>query len=199
MSTTVKSFWNERWVKITCKAPTKQKDYYFSDYGRIKSVHKVTEQESLLRGSITLQGYRQINMKLANGLRQGFYIHKLVAQEFCTRKSDAAKFVIHLDRDNLNNYYENLQWMTQREMTDFQIAQCVYKQENRKRPSHCKMNPERVRLLKRRLKEGKTKKKILAKSFGITVEQLRKIEKGIDWKYVTIDDEPTQSDIKTPS
>lgn len=189
MSTAVKSFWNERWVKIKCKAPTKQKDYYFSDYGRIKSVHKATEKETLLRGSITIQGYRQINMKLQDDLRQGFYIHKLVAQEFCERPSQEAKFVIHLDRDNLNNYYENLKWVTQREMTDFQIEQGVYKPENRKRPSHCKMNPERVRLLKRRLKEGKTKKKILAKNFGITVEQLRKIEKGIDWKYVTLEDD----------
>ncbi|MGH1334660.1 MAG: HNH endonuclease [Aureispira sp.] len=192
MSTAVKSFWNERWAKIQCKAPTKQKDYYFSDYGRIKSVQKATQKETLLRGSITIQGYRQINMKLQDDLRQGFYVHKLVAQEFCERASDDAKFVIHMDRDNLNNYYENLKWVTQREMTDFQIKQGVYKPENRKRPSHCKMNPERVRLLKRRLKEGKTKKKILAKNFGITVEQLRKIEKGIDWKYVTLDDDQDQ-------
>jgi hypothetical protein len=189
MGTEVKSFWNERWIKIQCKAPTKQKDYYFSDYGRIKSADKSTENETLLRGSITIQGYRQVNMKLQDNLRQGFYIHKLVAQEFCIKADDAAKFVIHLDRDNLNNHYENLKWLTQREMTDFQIKNGVYNPENRKRPSHCKMNPDRVRLLKTRLKEGKTKKKILAKSFGITVEQLRKIEKGIDWKYVTIDDD----------
>ncbi|MFT5646558.1 MAG: hypothetical protein ACI976_001240, partial [Aureispira sp.] len=26
MGTEVKSFWNERWIKIQCKAPTKQKD-----------------------------------------------------------------------------------------------------------------------------------------------------------------------------
>lgn len=189
MGTEVKSFWNERWVKIQCKAPTKQKDYYFSDYGRIKSIDKSTENETLLKGSITIQGYRQVNMKLQDNLRQGFYIHKLVAQEFCPKENEEAKFVIHLDRDNLNNHYENLKWFTQREMTDFQIKNGVYKPENRKRPSHCKMNPDRVRLLKKRLKEGKTKKKILAKTFGITVEQLRKIEKGIDWKYVTLDDE----------
>lgn len=188
MNTNAKSFWNERWAKIVCKAPTKQKDYYFSDYGRIKSIQKSTQKENLLNGSITVQGYRQINIKLQDDLRQGFYVHKLIAQEFCKQASKKAKFVVHLDRDKLNNYYENLKWVTQREMTDLQIKNGVYKPENRKRPSHCKMNLTRVLLLKKRLKEGKTKKKILARDFGITIEQVRKIEKGIDWKHVTLED-----------
>jgi len=193
MEKKVKSFWNERWVLIKAKAPTKQKDYYFSDYGRLKSIDKSTENESLLKGSTTIQGYLQINLKLKDNVRQGFYVHKLVADEFCTKEREEQRFVIHLDRDNLNNHFENLKWVSQREMTDFQIENGVYDPQNRKRASHCKMNPTRVKLLKQRLKEGKTKKKILAKNFGITVEQLRKIEKGIDWKYVTLDDDDTHT------
>lgn len=193
MGKKVQSFWNERWVCIQAKAPTKQKDYYFSDYGRLKSVEKSTGTETLLKGSKTIQGFLQINLKLKDNIRQGFYVHKLVADEFCKKTDDDQKFVIHLDRDNFNNHFENLKWVNQREMTDFQIEHGVYDPKNRKRPSHCKMNPTRVKLLKQRLKEGKTKKKILAKTFGITVEQLRKIEKGIDWKYVTIDDDDVSS------
>lgn len=189
MEQKISNFWNERWVLIVAKAPTKQKDYYFSDYGRLKSVDKITQRETLLKGSITVQGYQQINLKLKDNVRQGFYVHKLVAEAFCNRKSEDHKFAIHIDRNNLNNHYENLQWVTQREMTDLQIKHGVYDPENRKRGSHCKMNPARVRLLKRRLKEGKTKKKILAKNFGITVEQLRKIEKGIDWGYVKLEED----------
>ncbi|MCH2023530.1 MAG: hypothetical protein MK207_13725 [Saprospiraceae bacterium] len=188
MGTKIKSFWNERWAIIKAKAPTKTKDYYFSDYGRLKSIDKLTENETLLRGSKTIQNFLQINLKLKDNIRQGFYVHKLVGEAFVPRERESQTFLIHLDRDNFNNHYNNLKWMDQREMTDFQIKNGVYHHENRKRSINYKMNPTRVKLLKQRLKEGKTKKKILAKTFGITVEQLRKIEKGIDWKYVTLDD-----------
>lgn len=188
MSYEIKSFWNERWVAIT-EFPTKQKCYYFSDYGRLKSVDKVTEKEKLLKGSILSTGYRQINITYKDNIKRGYYIHKLVATAFCTKLSQEQKFVIHLDGDLNNNHYENLSWMSQKEMTDFQIKKGIYKPENRKRSYLTKMTPDRVRLLKKRLKAGKTKKKILAKNFGITVEQVRKIEKGIDWSYIELNDE----------
>lgn len=98
-----------------------------------------------------------------------------------------------MDQDNLNNHYQNLKWMSQREMTDFQIKNGVYDPKNRKPSPLNKMNPTRVRLLKQRLKEGKTKKQILAKNFNITMAQLRKIEKGIDWGYITLDDDDNKS------
>lgn len=185
----VKSFWNERWVKVDTKVPTKQKDYYFSDYGRVKSLDKITEKEQLLKGSKTVQGFMLLNLRLEGNQTQGCYIHKLVAEAFCRKEHDNQKFVVHLDRDNINNHYTNLKWMSQREMTDFQIVHGVYNPQNRKPSPLNKMNPTRVRLLKKRLKEGKTKKRILAKSFNITMAQLRKIEKGIDWGYIKLDEE----------
>lgn len=189
MANTIDSFWNERWVKIVGKAPTQTRDYYFSDYGRLKSVERVSGTEKLLNGSKMIQGYLQINVKMLENCRHGYYVHKLVADAFVAKERPDQKFVVHMDGDNYNNHYENLKWMSQAEMTTYQISKGVYDPENRKRGTHCKMNPARVRLLKQRLREGKTKKKILAKSFDITVEQLRKIEKGIDWKYVKLEDE----------
>ena len=188
MSQKVKSHWDERWFKIIAKAPTKSKEYYFSDYGRLKSQDKSTLDEKLLSGSKTIQNFLQINLKLENNLRQGFYVHKLVGAEFLPEPEEDQKFLIHIDGDNFNNHFSNLKWMTQKEMTDHQIKNGIYDPQKRKRSVNYKMNPSRVRLLKQRLKEGKTTKNILAKNFGISVEQLRKIEKGIDWSYVTLDD-----------
>ncbi|WMX13965.1 MULTISPECIES: NUMOD4 domain-containing protein [unclassified Aureispira] len=190
---TIKSFWNERWAKVKTRVPTKQKDYYFSDYGRVKSIDKVTKKEQLLKGSKTVQGFMLLNLRLEGDSTQGCYIHKLVAEEFCPKDNENQKFVVHLDQDNLNNHYQNLKWMSQREMTDFQIKNGVYDPKNRKPSPLNKMNPTRVRLLKQRLKEGKTKKQILAKNFNITMAQLRKIEKGIDWGYITLDDDDNKS------
>ncbi len=190
---TVKSFWNERWAKVKTRVPTKQKEYHFSDYGRVKSIDKTTQKEQLLKGSKTVQGFMLLNLRLDGNKTQGCYIHKLVAQEFCPKEQEEQKFVVHVDQDNLNNHYQNLKWMSQREMTDFQIANGVYDPQNRKPSPLNKMNPTRVRLLKKRLKEGKTKKQILAKNFNITMAQLRKIEKGIDWGYVKLEDEESEN------
>jgi hypothetical protein len=194
-ATTTINLWNERWAKVNTRVPTKQKEYYFSDYGRVKSIDKVTEKEQFLKGSKTVQGFMLLNLRLEGDSTQGCYIHKLVAEEFCVKENEAQKFVVHIDQDNLNNHYQNLKWMTQREMTDFQIKNGVYDPKNRKPSPLNKMNPTRVLLLKKRLKEGKTKKQILAKNFNITMAQLRKIEKGIDWGYITLED----GDNKVPS
>jgi len=179
----VKSHWNERWVKVGTKAPTKKCDYFYSDYGRLKSVDKITEQEKLLKGSLMKQGFMQLNLKLKDNIRQGFYVHKLVAKEFI-KQPKGKTFVFHIDGNKLNNHWENLKWANREEMTQHQIDQGVYLHANRKMPSHAKMNETKVRLLKKRLKEGKTKRKVLAKSFGITETQLRRIEKGENWGHI---------------
>ncbi len=179
----VKSHWNERWKKVETKAPTKKCDYFYSDYGRLKSVDKITEQEKLLKGSLMKQGFMQLNLKLKDNIRQGFYVHKLIAEEFI-KQPEGKKFVFHIDGNKLNNHWENLKWADRKEMTQHQIDQGVYLHENRKMPSHAKMNETKVRLLKKRLKEGKTKRKVLAKSFGITETQLRRIEKGENWGHI---------------
>jgi len=92
--------------------------------------------------------------------------------------------LIHVDGNKLNNYWQNLQRVDRLGMTQHQVEQGVYLHENRKMPSHAKMNETKVRLLKKRLLEGKTKRKVLAKSFGITETQVRRIEKGAIFRRI---------------
>lgn len=179
----VKSHWNERWVKVPAKAKTKKRDYLFSDYGRLKSVEKLTGTEKLLRGSLMKQGFMQLNLKLEGEVRQGFYVHKLVADAFI-KKQKGRDFVFHIDGNKLNNFWKNLKRANRKEMTQHQVEMGVYLHKNRKMPSHAKMNETKVKLLKKRLREGKTKRKVLAKSFGITETQVRRIEKGENWGHV---------------
>ena len=183
----VKSHWNEIWRPVIAKAPTVKCDYFFSNYGRVKSFTKATETERLLKCSNSKKiGYKVLNLRLEGGLRQGFYVHHLVAKAFVEQPSEEHKFVIHLDNNRYNNYWENLQWMTRQQMVDRQVEQGVYKNENRKRGKQVKMTETKVKLLKQRLQKGKTKKKVLAKNFGITLTQLKRIERGENWGNVTI-------------
>ena len=187
-SNKVKTFWNETWLPVPTKAPTKKVEYFFSNHGRLKSVNKATETEILLKGSRIKGGYVQLNIRLEGNLRQGFYVHKLVADPFCKRGKDKG-FIIHLDNDKENNFWKNLQWVNQEELTAHQIESGVYLRENRKTPSHQKMTESKVLLLKKRLQKGNTKRKILAKSFNITETHVRKIEDGTYWGHVKLKDE----------
>ena len=186
--TKVKHYWNERWAKLERNFPGGKVDYYISDYGRIKTIEKDTGDERLSKGVVHQRsGYLRIKVKITSKKDVDFYIHKFVAEHF-VENPEHKSYVIHIDRNKSNNFYQNLRWMTHRELIDWQVKHGIYDPQKRKRPPQTKMTETKVRLLKKRLKEGKTKKKILAKAFGITYMQLNRIERGENWGYVKIDE-----------
>ena len=81
----IKTHWNERWVPVTTKAPTKNYDYEISNYGRIKRVSKEHGDEALLKGSVT-NNFISLNLKLLGGVTQGTYVHKFVATNFIKKR-----------------------------------------------------------------------------------------------------------------
>ncbi len=185
----VKSYWNERWAKVELEFPAKRCDYYISDYGRKKSVDRATGDERLLKGYVLKRSnYHALNIDLKENGTANFYIHRFVAEHFLDKPEEGKEFVVHKDGNKSNNFYQNLEWLSRGELTARQKEQGVFNPRNRKRRSATKMTESKVRLLKKRLKEGKTKKKILAKSFGITYMQLNRIERGENWGYVKVED-----------
>ncbi|MFT4664227.1 MAG: hypothetical protein ACI8YQ_002717 [Polaribacter sp.] len=182
----IKSHWNERWIKVPTKADTRAVNYYFSDYGRMKSVHKVTEAENQLTGGRDKYGNTKLSIRLIENRRQEYYLHRLVGDEFIEPETLGHKFLIRVDNDKENNHFKNLQWMTQDEMTAHQTKFGVFDINNKKPSPNQKMTETKVRLLKKRLAKGKTKRKILAKDFNITETQVRRIERGENWGHVTI-------------
>jgi len=191
MSQKIKSHWNERWCQVPAELDTIGKTYHFSDYGRLKSVDKQTEKETLLKGSNTVQGYTQINVRFKNKTSKGFYVHKIIADKWLEKGRDDQTFVIHIDRNKKNNHYSNLKWMSLQELTAFKAEVGTYLTKNRKRNANYKMNPTLVRLLRKKLAEGKTKKKVIAKQFGISESHIEDIIKGKAWGWVDADSELT--------
>jgi len=185
---TIRTFWNEKWQNIETPGPTKNCDYFISNYGRIKSRHKVNENEQLLKGSTIRGGYKQLNIRLAGQKRFSLYVHKFVAKSFIPNEDEERHFVTHLDENKANNHWQNLKWMNRKELTEWQIEHGVYDAQNKKRGSNTKLTETRVKMVKQWIKNGKTKKKIIAKKFGISTMQLNRIERGENWKYVTLDE-----------
>ena len=182
----VKSHWNERWEKIKTKGPTKKRDYYVSDYGRLKSVDKTTGQEFLLGNQTVDQyGFHKTSLRLANSKNQGLFWHRCVAEAFIPNDDPENKiYLVHIDQNKDNNHYTNIKWVTREELNEYQVEMGYRERDYRKTPSTQKMTESKVALLKKYLKAGKTKRKILAKRFDITETQIKRIERGENWGHV---------------
>ena len=188
-SSKVQRFWNEEWEEIVTRKPTRRVYYEVSNFGRLRSVNKKTGKEKLLSGASIGKGYKRLSIRLEDGSSQSFYVHRLVAEYFLEKPDSSDKtWIIHRDKNKKNNHYENLKWVTKEELTQWHIESGVYDMSQKRRSPKAKMTEDKVKLLLKRVAEGKTKHSIIAKSFGISMVQFRKILKGESWRHVNGED-----------
>jgi len=185
---TVKAFWNEQWKPVNFGSVTKNCDYQISNFGRIKSVDKITKRERQLNGAKARGGLIMLNQKLKDNSTGIVYIHRFVAENFLTPPSDKHEYILHIDYDKANNKVNNLKWATEEEWKEYQKKNPHHKGRPA-RTKNYKLTETQVRLMKRMLLRGKTKRKIIARKFGVSENCAYKIEKGIRWAHVNIDDE----------
>lgn len=180
----IRSFIDEEWISVKTSLPTRHFIYEVSNYGRIKSINPSTGVENIILGSKGRKGFIKLNLKLKEGKREGYYIHHLVAKHWIKRESEKHKFIIHLDNVKANNHYTNLKWVTREGLNAWMHEAGVFENREMKLGSHVKLNEVKVALLKKRILEGKTKRRILANQLNISYTQLKRIESGVNWGHV---------------
>jgi hypothetical protein len=180
----------EIWVKVILKGPTKMKDYYVSTYGRAKAYNRKTESEMEIKGSLGKRGYKSINIRLVEGY-QSLFIHKAIAENFVRKPSDEHTYILHKNHDTIDNRVENLIWATEEEWKQHLEGRIEYKkqqglipQEKPKPITNSKLTEGKVALIKKWLKNNKTKPKIIAKKFNVSVTQIKRIERQENWAEV---------------
>jgi len=193
------SFWNEKWAPISFDEVENPPRYEVSNYGRLRSFQtgsrvsttttdRQTSVGTIIKGS-TIQGYRSLNIR-AEGKTLNRYVHKLVASHFCQPSGPDDTYVIHLDYDKLNNFYQNLRFVTKEEMIEHNRQNPNLKDRVVKRAtSNYKLTESKVKIIKKLLRNDKNRLKMIAKQFGITHTQLNRIRSGENWKHVSIDEE----------
>ena len=185
---TSNSYWNEKWVRIVFDQVENAPHYEISNYGRLKSFQTDPTNGTIIKGSV-IQGYRSLNIRLPGGRTINRYVHKLVAENFLEAQNEDQKYVIHLDYEKLNNYYQNLKWVTKAQMTEHNRENpALVNRVMPRRTSNYKLTETKVRMIKKLLKNENNRLKMIAKQFGITHTQLNRIRSGENWKHVTIDD-----------
>jgi len=191
-------YWNEKWVTIPFEDVENPPRYDVSNYGRLRSYQSdasgkrtnagAGKEGKLIKGSV-IQGYKSLNIR-TEGKTLNRYIHKLVAEYFVVRERSDQTFVIHLDHDKLNNYYQNLRWVTKDEMVEHNRENPNVKNRPTVRNArNYKLTESKVKIIKKLLRNDKNRLKMIAKQFGITHTQLNRIRSGENWRHVSIEDD----------
>jgi hypothetical protein len=186
---TVQEYWNEVWKTITFKGINETEIYQVSNYGRVR-IFKPDLNEWKILKSANVKGYRYFTFKSNIDWKHKITkpLHRLVAELYCQKASDEHNFVIHLNYVKDNNYFKNLIWCTQAELTDHNKKNPkVIKARKKGIITNAKLSETEVIRLKMKLKRGKNKLYKIAKEFGITHTQLNRIRSGENWGHIKID------------
>jgi hypothetical protein len=166
---------NEKVAVLPVRKTPNGNRYAITNYGRVISYTTVPEEGIVLKPG-KIGKYQGTSVG-----RKTFLIHRLVAFQFVRKYRPDQRYVIHQDYDNSNNYFENLKWVSREEMEVH-----VRKNPRAKKKGNQKLTVERVRMIKQKLLNGKTRLKMIGKQFGITDMQVHRIKSGENWGYVKI-------------
>jgi len=170
---------DEEWKKI----PFADKDYYVSNYGRVKSFCYDKEKGRILKPGTT-KGFHTVTFK-SKGKKRTFLVHKLVAEVFVNKPTPTHCIAIHLDWNKRNNHHKNLQWVT-KEQSYKRIMprlQEINKTKNKGIIRNSKLKPEDVAQLKSMLDKG-IRQNVIARLFSISEMQVTRIKRGENWSKV---------------
>lgn len=170
--------------------------YAVSNYGRMVSFSDEIKNGRLLKGALS-EGYKVFRFKIYRDkkiLNSHLFIYKIVAQNFVSKTSDDQIHVIHIDHQRSNDDFRNLKWVTEAErLAHSQKSPLVIQARiNRLQPATAinghKLTVTRVMLIKKLLANPKqtTRLKMIAKQFGVSEMQIRRIKSGENWGYIKV-------------
>ena len=179
----IESLEGEKWKLVKTNSETNRCIYKISNFGRAKSIHRIKKSEKLLKPAKAAWNFLQLNVVLKDGKKQGLYYHRMVADAFL-KKSAKKNFVVHLDSDKTNNHFSNLEWVDQKTLTKIQADNGLYDAKRYVKHKNVKLTFAKVKNLKKALRSGKLNKTALSKKFGVSLTQIKRIERGENWKHV---------------
>lgn len=178
----IRNLWNEEWKDIQFDDKISEDEKFkISNYGRI--INCKTEEEFLVK-EYFINGYQNLPVKQKkNGKQTSRYVHKLVAEHFLEKNDGIC--VIHLNYDKTDNVVENLKWATKREKELHQFNNPNWGEVVERRSRNIgKLSEGKVKIIKRQLKNNRTRINMIAKRFGVSDTQIHRIKTGENWSSV---------------
>lgn len=170
--------------------------YAVSNKGRLISFVNDMKFGRELKGG-TADGYRTFKYKIMKDGKiknKHLFLSKLIAEYFIPKTSEEQTYVLHLDRKRDNDDFRNLKWATREEMLEFSQKSPFVIQARKNLLEHNiksngrKLTVTKVMLIKKLLAkpEQKTRLKMIAKQFGVSEMQIRRIKSGENWGHIKI-------------
>lgn len=170
----------EEWADISW-APT----YQVSTLGRVRSKGTGGRRSRVLATSTCWQGYHRVCVR-ANGKVYGRPVHRLVIETFrgpCPPGMECD----HRDGDHTNNRLSNLEWVTHsenmRRARNGPNAATWYGVSPGTLHWNCKITPDIVRDIRRRVASGEMQKDV-ARHHGITRASVCLIVNRKNWRHL---------------
>ena len=182
----IRNLWNEDWKDIQFDEKISEKvKFRISNYGRII---KYSKDKQVLKKKTYINGYETISLRQKlNNKTTSRYVHKLVAQHFLEKENEDQVYVIHLNYDKEDNTVNNLKWATKREKELHQFNNPNWESVVKKRSRNIgKLTEGKVKIIKRQLKNNRTRITMIAKRFGVSDMQIHRIKSGENWSHVKI-------------
>ncbi len=180
---------NEEYREIEIEKSLKLR-YAISNTGKLISFTDKFHDGRILNGSL-IEGYRIFRYRFnQNGItiRKHFFYFRLVAEYFIPKDSDNQTFVLHLNYDKADDRVENLRWATKEEMeahatkSPHVMLAIQRMKEHKIKHKGRKLTAPKVMFIRRLLKNKKTRTRIIAKQFGVSETQIKRIERYENWK-----------------
>lgn len=184
---------NERFIQIDFPFERK-KNYAISDHGRM-----IIYTDNFLDGEeINFNRPDGIKIYLTTYMKEGkkvvyrLNIARAVAEIFVPGMSEENNQIIHLDHVSSNDHYNNLKWVTPAQrIAHLKKSPAVISGKSRRLETRIKsdgpkLNSTAVIRLRKIMSNPnrKTRNKIIAKQFGISVTHLHRVNKGDYWKHI---------------
>lgn len=168
-----------------------ERSYAISNYGRVKSLPKAwvvnetltaTRKERIRKLSIDKDGYYKVNLwnKCKN---KRFLVSRLVALHFIPNPLNLPQ-VNHKDGKKLNNYEENLEWITGQGNIQHAFDNGLINVSKGEDHCHAILKNDDIQKIYELLNKGLTQKQV-SKIIGIT--SIEKIVLEESWKHIGID------------
>lgn len=162
-------------------------EYMVSNLGNVKRIAPWKTKNRFHPGYIKGRrmrpnGYLAIKL-IHNGVRQHFFIHRLVAHYFIGPRPEN-KEVNHKNFDRLDNRADNLEYLTRKENIHYTILYGNFPRGETH--GFAKFTTEDVKNIKRRLSRNEFCSTI-AKEYSVNRSTISHIKRNLTWKHVQID------------
>jgi len=165
-----------------------QRKFAVTNFGRVILYFKEIADGRFIIPYIDNKGRPMITITPMDAARKSWVVHSLVATHFLPAAQPNQKFVIHLNHNIVDNYFSNLAWASQLEKSLHTKAHRKAQiQSGERKKEGIKLSETQVIHIKRLIKRGKVRNKMIAKQFGISEMAVYRIKRGENWAHVSID------------